>query len=287
VLVWAARAAWATLPFAIGPVLGDALNGWDVNVRTTATIGVWAVWLITMVATLVPHPIALTAWRVGAPAPATAALIAAASDHRSLVGGAVAVIAAALAFTPAVGVACVNGPAYPNERRYPLRPPAVALVGPAVIAWVAMVGGPTAGVLLLAQQRWVAGVVAAVIGSAAAVVAGRALHGLSRRWLVFVPAGVVIHDPLTLADPVLFQRPVIDRLGPARADAEGNRLDITAGATGLALALRLREPTGVFAITRAGRRPTAETVDATELVFAPTRASAVLAEAHARGYPLA
>src|SRR5207244_1726483 len=111
--------------------------------------------------------------------------------------------------------------------------------------------------LLLAHQRWAAGVVVAVAGCAGAVVSGRALHGLARRWLVFVPAGIVLHDPLTLADPVLFQRPVIDGLGPAPAEPAGRRLDLTAGATGLALAVRLREPTGVFAITRAGRRPTA------------------------------
>jgi hypothetical protein len=286
-LVWAARAAWASLPFALGPVLGDALAGWSADVRTTATIGLWAVWLLTMIATLVPHPIALTAWRVAAPAPAVAAALAAAAGEVSPIGIGVAIVAAALAFSPAVGMAGVNGPAYPNERRYPLRPPATVLAGPAVVAWIAIVGGPGAAVLLLADHRWAVGAVVSVAGSAAAVVAARALHGLSRRWLVFVPAGVVLHDPLTLADPVLFQRPLIASFGPAPADPDGQRLDLTAGALGLAIAIHLREPTGVFAITKAGRRPTAETVDATELVFTPTRPSAVLADAVERAYRLA
>ena len=46
---------------------------------------------------------------------------------------------------------------------------------------------------------------------------------------MFVPAGVVVHDPLTLADPVLFQRPAVARLGPADRDTIGPRLDLTAG----------------------------------------------------------
>ncbi len=282
--MWAGRVVWACLPLALGPVLGKALRNWDASPRTTATVGLWLVWLLTLIATLVPHPAALTAWRVAAPAAAAATALAATSGHTSILAGVAVTAAVALAFTPAVATAFVNGPAYPNERRFPLRPPAVALLGPAVVAWVALVGGPAAAVLLLAQRRWVAGVIVAVVGSAAAVVAGRALHGLARRWVVFVPAGVVVHDPLTLADPVLFQKPTISALGPAAADDREGRLDLTAGALGLALALRLSEPTGVFAIARPGRRPTAETVSTDELLVAPVRPAAVLAEAARRGY---
>ena len=39
----------------------------------------------------------------------------------------------------------------------------------------------------------------------------RSLHSLARRLLVLVPAGVVVVDPLTLADPVLMRREQIAR----------------------------------------------------------------------------
>lgn len=286
--MWAARVVWATLPLTLAPALGDAIHGWGATVRGTATIGLWVGWLVAMIATLVPHPAALTTFRVAAPVAIALAAAAAIGGHASAIGAVAAVIVVALAFTPAVATWCINGPAYANERRYPLRPPAVVLVGPAVVAWVVTLAGPTAAVLLLAERRWIVGVVVAVVGCGGSVLAARALHGLSRRWFVFVPAGIVLHDPLTMADPVLFQRPAIEGLGPAvvEAEAAGRRLDLTAGAAGLALALHLREPTGVLAITKAGRRPTAETVEATEILLAPSRASAVLADATERGYAI-
>ena len=37
-------------------------------------------------------------------------------------------------------------------------------------------------------------------------VVGRALHQLTQRWLVFVPAGLVVHDHLSVGDPVLFTK---------------------------------------------------------------------------------
>jgi hypothetical protein len=268
---------------AAGPVLGNALRDWGPNVRATASAGLWALWLATLVATLVPHPIALTVWRVLTPAAAAAVALAAAGGHVSILASVTVAVAVGAAFTPETASVFVNGPAYPNERRFPLRPPAVALVGPALLAWVVLVGAPTAAALLLAGHRWVAGAIVTLLGSAGAALAARALHGLARRWLVVVPAGVVIHDPLTLADPVLFQRAVIAGMGPAPAEA-GDRLDLTSGALGLALELRLAEPTGLLVIERPGRRPTAGTVTAERILIAPTRAAAVLAEVADRGY---
>ena len=282
VTVWVGRVAWAALALAAGPTLGAAMRDWDAAVRTTATVGLWAVWAAVLVATLVPHHIALTVWRVAAPAAAAAVALAAIGGHASILAAVVAVVALAAAFTPAVGAACINGPAYPNERRFPLRPPAVAMVGPALVAWVMVVGAPTAAVLLLAARRWGVGIAVAVVGGAAAVLGARALHGLSRRWFVVVPAGVVLHDPLALADPVLLQRPLVAGIGPA--PQSGDRLDLTGGSRGLALELRLTDPTGMLVRDRPGRRPTAGTITAQRVLLTPTRPAAVLEELAERGY---
>src|SRR5581483_9992809 len=149
---WLLRAVWAALPFTAGPGLASALDGWAHPARTVATVGLWAGWGVVLVATLVPLPLGLTALRVGAPA-ALAASAAAASP----VGAAWGVLVVVVAFLPATGLWCVNGTAYPNERRFPLRAPGWLLIGPLPIAWAVAVGGPVTGALLLAEKHWVAG----------------------------------------------------------------------------------------------------------------------------------
>ncbi|MBV9935221.1 MAG: hypothetical protein JO367_13030 [Actinobacteria bacterium] len=270
---WLLRAAWAVLPFTAGPGLASALDGWAHPARTVAAAGLWAGWGLVLVATLVPHPIALTVLRIGAPA-----AVAAAAAATSVLGTASAVVALVFAFAPATGVWSVNGTAYPNERRFPLRVPAWLLIGPLPLAWALAVGGPTAGALLLGEKQWVAGAIVAVVGVTLAVVLVRALHGLSRRWVVFVPAGLVVHDHLALRDPVLFMREMIETLGPAPADTDA--LDLTLGAPGLALELNLFEKVPMTLAPR-GRRRGEEGASAL-LMFTPTRPGAVLEEARRR-----
>ncbi|HVM09740.1 MAG TPA: hypothetical protein VM345_14830, partial [Acidimicrobiales bacterium] len=236
---------------------------------------------IVLLASLVPHPIALTVLRMGAPAALVAAVAAGASGASAgaaAVGAGAGALAVALAFLPETAMPFVNGPAYANERRYPLRPPGPLLVGPLPLAWAAAVVLPASGALLLAARQWVLGGVATAIGVGAAVVAGRSMYALARRWLVFVPAGVVLHDPVTLADPMLFRRRDIRSLSLAPADTDG--VDLTAGAFGMALELVASEPVTLAVIE--GRSRSASTVKASKLLFTPTRPGAVLTEARER-----
>src|SRR5688572_17062117 len=80
-LPWAVRAAWATLPFTVGAALAAALDERSSAVRTTASAGLWAAWVVVLVATLVPHPISLTALRVSMPAVVVATALAAAAGE--------------------------------------------------------------------------------------------------------------------------------------------------------------------------------------------------------------
>ena len=270
---WIVRAAWAVLPFVTGPAFASTLDGRSAAVRTVASVGLWAVWAIGMGASLVLHPVALTVLRCVAPAGVVAAVWA---------GGPFAVAATLVAlvvvFLPETGVAFVNGPAYPNERRFPLRVPGPLLLGPLLLAWGLAVGAPIAAALLLAAEQWIAGGVVAVVGAASVFFLGRALHGLSRRWVVFVPAGLVVHDPMTLADPVLF--PKLQIAGIDAADASTTALDLTHRSPGLAIELVLRE-TASLVLTKPGER-VGPTVDADRILFTPTRPGAVLREARER-----
>ena len=283
-LPWALRVAWAVLPFAAGPALGDALDPRSRAVQLAASVALWAVWGVVLVATLVPHPVSLTAVRCATPAAAVAVLAAAVDGDRA--GAALALattaLAMALAFLPETGTVFVNGPAYPNERRFLLRAPAPLLLGVLGVVWALALAGPVVGVLLVAARQWVAGAAALAAGVPLSVVLLRAVHGLSRRWLVFVPAGVVLHDPIALADPVLFRRQLVVALGPA--DADSPALDLTQAAPGLALELALTEEVPILR-TRPGRR-LGEPVSPSRLLFTPTRPGAVLREAAERGLPV-
>ncbi|HEX3426640.1 MAG TPA: hypothetical protein VHT30_10950 [Acidimicrobiales bacterium] len=283
---WVVRVAWVILPFAAGPAFGAALHPHSEAVRLAAEIILWGGWALVLVGTLVPWPVALTALRLCAPAATAAAVAAAATGRPSLLAATGAIVISALdavlALAPATGAMYVNGPAYPNERRFPLRPPGALLLGPIEVSWAVVVGAPTAGVLLLAARNWLAGGLVLLLGLPAAFVLIRSLHALSRRWVVFVPAGVVLHDPLSLLDPVLFTRQTIESLHPAPADSDS--LDLTQGSAGLALELVLREkvpmtrskPGKVFGEQGASAR----------LLFTPTRPGQVLAEARQRRVPV-
>jgi len=282
---WLLRASWAALAFTAGPLLAEALDPRSAAVRTTASALLWSGWFAGLCGAMVPHPIALTVLRLVAPGAVVAALLAAfasEADARAAMGLASAVLAVLLAFAPATGVAWVNGPAYPNERRYPLRPPTPLLFGPLELSWAVAVGGPVAGALLLAARQWVAGAVVLAVCLPLAALLGRSLYGLARRWVVFVPAGLVLHDPLALVDPVLFTKEHVRALGPAEPDTDA--LDLTQRAAGLVLQLTLDAPASL--LLSGPKNRSTKAVEAGSLLFLPTRPGSVLEEAAARRLPV-
>jgi len=284
-LPWLVRLSWVVLPFSVGPVLATALDPRSAPVRTIASMGLWLVWAIVLVATLVPRDLGLTVLRVAAPAALLAAVLAVADAGTAQLAGAVAMstalVASAVALLPEVGWLFVNGSAYGDERRHLLRPPAALLIGPLPLAWAALVAGVTVGPLLLASGVWVAGAAATAVGALVAAVVARALHSLTRRWAVLVPAGLVLKDHLAILDPVLFRRTEIEvlRLAPIGTDA----LDLTVRAPGLALELRLLDKVGLVKVVPDTKGEQGRTA---RLLFTPTRPGAVLADARARRIPV-
>jgi hypothetical protein len=278
---WPARATWVLLPLAMGPALGDALDGSTRAVAVTGAVLAWGTWAAVLVAVLIPRTLSLTVLRIAAPAAVAVANWSALAGDRTgadvlaVVWAAVAVVAA---LAPTTGDTFVNGSSYGDERRMPLRVPGSLLLGPLPLAWITVVSAPIGAPLLLAARQWIAGGALLVAGAPAAAIAGRALHGLSRRWVVFVPAGLVLHDLHTMVDPVLFPRTSIRRLGPAPADGD-DALDLTAGSLGLALELELAQATEVAPRRRDGR---VEVAQVQRLRFTPTRPGALLVEAARR-----
>ena len=275
---WLLRLWWAALPFTAGPSLAAGLRGWDDAPRTLASVGLWVGWAVGLGATLVPHPIGLTTLRVLAPAALVATVASAAASHLAALAIAWTAVMTSLVLAPDTGMFCVNGPAYPNERRFPLRAPAPLLAGPIVVAWALAVAGVAAGPLLLADGHWLAGGVAFVLGVPVAAFLLRSLHGLSRRWAVFVPAGLVLHDPLTLTDSLLLRRQEVASLRPAPASSKA--LDLTQRAPGLALEVELHVEAQVSLVNPGRRRGRPRSAD--RLLFTPTLPGAFLEEAAGR-----
>ncbi|HEV7864583.1 MAG TPA: hypothetical protein VGR20_17885, partial [Acidimicrobiia bacterium] len=247
----------------------------------------WVSWGAVLLASIAPRPLGLTALRVAAPVAVVLALVAApaADPLKALLAVAGTAVAAWLAFTPAAGYRFVNGAAYGEERRYPLRVPPALLLGPVPLAVALIAAGGLAGPLLLADERYVAGGIALVVAVPIVRAAGRSVYALSQRWAVLVPAGIVLKDPLTLVDPVLFPRERIASLRPlpfptAPAD---DVLDLRLGAAAGSLVLELTDDAQLFRAR--GRQRGGEAVKARRIAFSPRLEQTLLAEASTRKKP--
>jgi hypothetical protein len=277
---WPARVTWILLPLVAGPALADALDGASRPVQLVASLGLWIGWAGVLVATLVPSTMSLTALRVAAPAAVAATLAAAVTggvERADVVAVTGAVLAALATLWPVTTETFVDGSSYGDERRLALRVPAPLLLGPVEAVWALVVAGVAAGPLLLAARQWVLGALALAAGLPAAWWGVRTLHTLSRRWVVLVPGGMVLHDPLAIVDPVLLRRAAVRSFGPAPADTDA--LDLTRGALGLALELRLTEPVPLLVVRGRGA---SETVSTDHLLVTPARPGALLVEARKR-----
>ncbi len=279
--------AWASLVIVAGPAAAAALDSWSTAPRAVASVLLWLLWGGVLLASFAPRPLGLTALRIAAPVAVVLALGAApaAGPLKAALAVAGTALACGLAFTPAVGYRFVNGAAYGEERRFPLRVPPALVLGPLPLA-VALIGtGTVAGPLLLADRRWVPGVLALAVGVPVVRTAGRSVYALSQRWAVLVPAGIVLKDPLTLIDPVLFPRERIASLRPlpfptAPAD---DVVDLRLGAAAGSLVLELTEEAQLFRAR--GRLRGGESVKAGRLAFCPRQTDRLLAEAAARKKP--
>ncbi len=284
--LWILRVVWLALPLAAGAAAADALDGWSDAPATLGAAMLWLGWGVGLLAVLAPRPITLTAIRVIAPAFVVLALVIVVSGDASTIAAAGAVVvtllAAGLVADPAFAIAAVNAVAYGDELRHPLRTPPGLYLALIPLARALVVVGIAAGPLLLADGAIVGGLLALVIGWALAALAARALHALARRWIVLVPAGVVIVDPMTIADPVLFVRSHVRSMRPVdpAAPIAPGALDLRLGASWGSVVLDLD---GAADLVRVGRRgATAQTLQPETILVAIAARDALLAGAAQR-----
>lgn len=289
-VLWTLRVTWAVLPVLAGTAFSSLAAERSTSVHAVVVIEMWVIWLIALVALLVPSTVSLTTVRVLVPLPFAVTVLTLftrssllVSNRPSVVEIALAaagsIVVLGLAYSAVVGRVFVQGSAYGDEARLPLRPPGALVFGPIPLLWLVVVTGALVPPILLAAKAWVIGIISLAIGIPAAHFGLRVLHRLSRRWLVFVPAGVVVHDHLVLADSIMVRRVSLEAVSPAPADTDAE--DLTGNALGLALEFRLRDDTPILLAGKPGAASGTPKVVRSFMVT-PSRPGEVLAEAARR-----
>jgi hypothetical protein len=250
------------------------LAPWDTvaDGRTAAVSAVlrtwgWTSWLAVMVALFVPAALSLTAVRTLAPAVAVTAFF-----MGNLVWAFPAVVMLRVLLSRDVADVLVQGSAYGAETRFALRTP-VPYLAPAVLVWSALVATTVGGSLLLAAGNPAAGIPVTAAGALLAWKVPVRLHRLSRRWLVVVPAGLVVHDHLVLGETMMVRR---DHLGAVTLqESPGDEADLTGAVPGRRVRIVMTQPDKIILAPITIRTlGTTEALHVVSFAVAPLRAAA-------------
>jgi len=282
---WIARIGWVIVAVVGGAAVEAAVEDRSSQVRYVAAIGGWAVWGVVALALAIASVRSLTTVRVGTPlalvATAAAALAGAPAIDLALLGFPAFVTCVAV-FSAEFGRRFVQASAYGDEERFPLRAPA-GVGAAAVVAWIIWSICLIAGPLLLGAGSWIFGSLVTAVACAGIVLLVPRWDRLSQRWLVLVPAGLVLHDPVVLAETLALRKAQVAGMRLAPADTEA--ADFTGPASGYAIEVTTTESiNAVFAFTP--KEPNGRAIHLTAFLVSPSRPGRVLRASAARGLPV-
>ena len=270
----ALRVGW--LAIAVLPQSLLASNG----ASGASTVGfwlAWGIWVIVALAVLVPHPLSLVTVRLLAPLLAlhTGATVLEQSTLRwsTVLALLLMVAVSATAFSARYGSVHAQAAAYGHERRHLLRPP-MAVLAPLTLVWLVVAA---LGAVAMRGEQLAVSLSATALFIALAVFMLRRALVLSRRWLVFVPAGIAVHDPLLLRDTFMVRKHDVRALRDAASNTEA--FDITGTTWGTPLELVLSHPHDV-SLSPLGARLTGtlDRLHVTALLVAPSRPNIALTD---------
>jgi hypothetical protein len=276
VVVWASRLSVIATGLAV-PLLNNALRQMSSLTGISSTVGIWLLWSIALLCTLVPSSSALTAIRLALPTIfVIVAAVAVAIGISSGVAAALAIslLASLLIFSGDIGDSFVQLAAYGDERRYLLRcPPAMLLVQ--VLSWLVWLTLTIVAINLLASDALILGAIVAIAALLLAIVLPRRFHRFSRRWLVSVPAGLVIHDHVVLAETAMFMNNAVIEVGIDLAPSEA--ADLSGKCSGVGLLIALKDfDTVVLAATP--KTPGGSAIHVKSMRICPTRPGRAITE---------
>lgn len=267
VVIGVAMGAWILLAVAAP---WHSIHGHSGVVNLVVEAWGWLGWTAVAIALLVPTPTSLTVIRTVGPLAAVCAFVA--TSPVGIFGALVLLIVAASSVFVDV---MVQGSAYGDERRFALRTP-IPYMAPAVVAWCVLVGGVVGGTLLVAAKNYVVGVPVLLVGALLVRTVPSRLHRLARRWLVIVPAGIVVHDHMVLGETLMVMRKNIK--GVREVASAGETADFTGGVAGHRIAVEMLESDKVvLSDITAKTLGTTIALHVTGFSFAPRRLGAALA----------
>jgi len=276
VVVWASRLSVIATGLAV-PLLNNALRQMSSLTGISSTVGIWLLWSIALLCTLVPSSSALTAIRLALPT--IFVIVAAAAVAIGISSGvaaalAISLLASLLIFSGDIGDSFVQLAAYGDERRYLLRcPPAMLLVQ--VLSWLVWLTLTIVAINLLASDALILGAIVAIAALLLTIILPRRFHRFSRRWLVSVPAGLVIHDHVVLAETAMFMNNAVIEVGIDLAPSEA--ADLSGKCSGVGLLIALKDfDTVVLAATP--KTPGGSAIHVKSMRVCPTRPGRAITE---------
>jgi hypothetical protein len=276
VVVWASRLSVIATGLAV-PLLNNALRQMSSPTGISSTVAIWLLWSIALLCTLVPSSSALTAIRLALPTifVIVAAVAVAIGVSSGIVAAlAISLLASLLIFSGDIGNSFVQLSAYGDERRFLLRcPPAMLLVQ--VLSWLVWLTLAIFAINLLASDALILGAIVAIAALLLTIVLPRRFHRFSRRWLVSVPAGLVIHDHVVLAETAMFMNNAIIEIGVDLAPSEA--ADLSGKCPGVGLLIALKDfDTVVLAATP--KTPGGSAIHVKSMRICPTRPGRAITE---------
>ena len=280
--IWIIRVLWLALPLLCGPSLEKSFHDLDSLLRTTVSISLWTLWALIFVATLITSPISLAIVRIGVPAAAALCLWCSLETDGStsgIIGFVASGFATSIALSAPLGDKFSDGASYGDERRFLLRAPGPVSLFFGPLAWLITVTGLTLGPTLLLNQNFLLGSLLSLCGLPLAAIASNAIYQLGKRWIILVPAGIVLHDHLSVGDPTLINRNQLTNLSPAVIGTDA--LDLSQGSFGLSLQVSCSTPLSIM-LRKGTKRNVSENSIVESFLINPARPNVLLAEAEKR-----
>ncbi|MEQ8435870.1 MAG: hypothetical protein RIB65_00135 [Ilumatobacter fluminis] len=285
IVPWVLRIGWVAVLLlggtAIDGALADTAGGPADATRWLCLAG----WIVGVAAMAVPAATTLTATRLVVPLAVPVAVLAWSAGADAVDGAAflgAAIITSVVAGSSALGRGFVQASAYGDEDRHLLRPP-VAYLAVATLAWVIWAVATLLTGVMAANGETVWALVFGGVTLAGGVLLFPRWHRLTRRWIVLVPVGVVIHDHVVLAETLMLRRQEIARMGLALAGTDA--ADFTGPTSGHAVEIRTNESITALVSLVPGA-PSGSAIHLTGCLIAPTRPGQVLAAATERRFPV-
>ena len=282
VIIWILRVSTMALAATV-PLLDIALDSLSDARRLATSIALWVVWSAVLLCVLVPSSASLTGLRLMMPTHlgVTIAVSIGAADAgwRTLLALAIGIVATATAMSAEVGRHWVQLSAYGDERRFPLACPPITMAVQ-ILTWTMWFALAVVAVSVPTTERpstigWIVASIAALLAIGGAVVLPRRFHRLTRRWLVWVPAGVVIHDHVVLAETAMMSKRSISSVELWQPGSEA--LNASGAPSRRGLEISLHDPeTMIMAPTK--EHPGGHALHVRSFMVRPTRVQPALAE---------